>query len=90
MEFKNNNATKNNRISGCISSTNSNIKLGSVVLELDYETAWALCNVLTKEMIVEHPYLDRCQHEPLIKLGEAIGMYCGHSNANFITEALDK
>ena len=82
-EFKDNNATRCGRLSGSIESTKSNIVLGTVNISLDARTAYALCNVLCNDQIIKHPYLERSQHDPLIKLGEAIAAFCGHSNANF-------
>jgi hypothetical protein len=80
--MKNNKATKCGNITGTIVATESSIKLGTIDLTLDSDTAYALCNVLDKDLIGKHPYLDKGQREPLIKLGEAIAVYCGHSNEN--------
>lgn len=80
--MKNNKATMCGGINGAIVGTESRIELGTVTVTLDAKTAYALCNVLGGESIMKHPYLNTSQREPLIKLGEAIAVYCGHSNEN--------
>ena len=80
--MKNNKATKCGEIGGAIVGTVSRIELETVKVTLDSKTAYALCNVLGEESIKKHPYLNTDQREPLIKLGEAIAVYCGHSNEN--------
>jgi len=80
--MKNNKATKCGGIQGAIVGTDSRIELGTVKIVLDSKTAYALCNVLCEESIKKHPYLNTDQREPLIRLGEAIAVYCGHSNEN--------
>lgn len=80
--MKNNKATKCGNIAGAIAATESSIKVGTIEVTLDSSTAYALCNVLSKDLIEKHPYLDIGQREPLIKLGEAIAIYCDHSNAD--------
>jgi hypothetical protein len=83
MELKINNATHSGRMAGSIVGTDSKIELGTVNLELDLKTAFALCNVLCENKIINHEYLGRDQHQPLINLGKAIAAYCGHSSADF-------
>jgi hypothetical protein len=81
--MKNNNATSCSNIQGHIRSTkDSYIRLGTINLTLDTETAYALCNILSKELIEEHMHLAECQKEPLVKLGEAISIFCDHPNQN--------
>ena len=79
-----NNGTCCGNLSGAIVGAGDNrIRLGSVALTLDYDTAYALCNVLTEDKIGKHAYLESDQRPPLINLGKALAAFCDHSNARF-------
>jgi len=85
MKRLGNNAIKCDEMQGAIEKTESNIKVGTLKIELDGDTAWALCNVLSKTHIEKEcvMQLDKNQHDCLIKLGEAIAAFIDHPNRNF-------
>lgn len=69
-------------INGHIDKTNSNVKVSQVRLELDYDTAWALCNVLT--FPIDKTLIDKNQGIILENLGAAIGQIIDHDAKNNI------
>lgn len=80
--FNGNKATSCGKLGGHIRGTNSWIKLGTISLELDLNTAHALCNVLCPEDINKNHDLGEAHRKSLIKLGAAIAAFCDHSNAD--------
>lgn len=85
MERLGNKAVCGDEMQGAIRKTESKIKAGTLKIELDTETAWALCNILSKSHIEEEcgRRIDKCQHEGLINLGAAIGAFIDHPNRKF-------
>jgi hypothetical protein len=85
MKRLGNKAIKSDEMQGVIDGTNSSIEVGTLRLELDRDTAWALCNVLSKNHIENEcvMQLDKNQYNSLIKLGSAIGAFIDHSNREF-------
>lgn len=74
-------------LTGHIMTTDSRIRIKTIQLDLDFETAYALCNVLHWEQ------LDRMkgvcvadQIKLLLSLGAAIGQLVEHSSKYNITE----
>jgi hypothetical protein len=66
-------------INGHIKGTKSFITIDKIKLELDFDTAWALCNLLDESTISKNT--DKCQREGLINLGIAIGTVIDHGIA---------
>ena len=85
MQRLGNNAVSSDELQGSIEKTASEIKLGSVEVTLDRATAWALCNVLSKNHIEKEcvSCLEKNQHESLIKLGAAIAAFIDHPSRDF-------
>lgn len=81
-----NNGTRCNELQGAISGTNgSSIKTSKIELELDSDTAFALCNLLGEEAVKgEHmKYINREQQECLIGLGKALAAFVDHPLRDF-------
>jgi len=70
------------KLSGHIRGTDSHIKVKTVTVDLDYDTAWALCNLLHDFNLESSPNLETSQKTPLINLGSAIGRIIGHGTQN--------
>ena len=85
MKRLGNNAVCSDEMQGAIEQTYSRIEVGTLKIELDRDTAWALCNVLSKDHIEKEcgMQLDKNQHDGLIKLGAAIGAFVDHPNRDF-------
>ena len=84
MKRLGNNAIRCGNLQGHIKDTKSEIKLLSVEIKLDSETAWALCNILSKGSIEKsRGSLEKCQVQKLISLGEALAAFVDHPNGNF-------
>lgn len=85
MKRLGNNAVRSDEMQGAIEKTNSHIEVGTIKLELDHKTAWALCNILGKNHIEKEcgMQLEKDQHDGLIKLGAAIGAFIDHPNRQF-------
>lgn len=85
MKRLGNNAVMCNEMQGAIEKTKSRISVQSLNLELDRETAWALCNLLDPSNIEKrsNAYLEDNQKPMLIKLGAAIGAFLDHPNRQF-------
>ena len=69
-------------LSGHIRETQSRIKVSEVSLELDSETAYALCNILQKSALENSHSLEKCQKVKLVNLGAALGRIFGHRSQN--------
>lgn len=78
--------TSSGDLSGHIKKTESWIRIKTIQVDLDYETAYALCNVL------HHSELDKLQGvclpeqlQRLLHLGAAIGQLVEHSSKYNVT-----
>ena len=67
------NGTQSGSLFGAIKQTESYITLHSVRLVIDYENAYALCNVLHDKSLKESNYLESDQRAKLSSLGTALG-----------------
>jgi hypothetical protein len=70
-------------INGHIAGTEDcRIKVKIITLELDHETAWALCNVLRDSDLQKmRNILDKDQIEKLSWVGAAIGQFIDHKSS---------
>lgn len=83
MKRLGNNAISCGDLQGHIKGTKSEVRLSSVEVKLDGETAWALCNILSKNNIEKSKgVLEKCQMQKLINLGEALAAFVDHPNRN--------
>lgn len=70
-------------LTGAIEGTNtSHIKVSHICLDLDHATAWALCNMLTDEVLEKAYSIEGKQKDTLSNLGAAIGRLIDHHAAN--------
>lgn len=70
-------------LSGYLECTKSSqIAVSEITLRLDYETAYALCNLLTDSAIQESTRLEKDQAAAMANLGAAIGRLIDHHAAN--------
>ena len=68
-------------INGSISqSADSSIKVSNIDVNLDFDLAWALCNILTDDVI--DTTLNKSQRIVLSNLGAGIGRMIDHPSAN--------
>ena len=74
-------------INGHIKDTESWIKAKSVEINLDYKTAWALCNLLTKDELTESAALGADQKKRLLNLGQVLGRFIDHGASKNLSEA---
>lgn len=73
-----NDALRCDGLLGMVKHTETTITAITLTLNLDKTTGIYLCDVLDKAKVIECPYLDRVQHEPLIDLGLQIAPHFGH------------
>lgn len=67
-----------------IVGTGSRVDLGSVQLTLSASDAYALCNLLHRDFLDERAggTVNQEQKEALLKIGQALGAFVEHSNAD--------
>lgn len=68
-------------VQGFIKDTHSHISVNELNLKLDSETAWALCNLLNKDVINKTNEVCKGQRAGLIQLGKAIAKFVDHPNS---------
>lgn len=66
-----------------IIGTGSRVDLATVQLTLSASDAYALCNLLHRDFLEERAggTVNKQQKEALLKIGEALGAFVEHSNA---------
>lgn len=84
MKRLGNNAVKCNQLQGSIKETESEIKLNSINLKLDSNTAWGLCNLLAESSLNDaDKYINDNQKNELVNLGKAIAAFIDHPSRDF-------
>ncbi len=70
-------------INGTIEKTvDSSIKISNIDINLDFDTAWALCNLLTDDAIERAKAVEGKQIDQMSNLGAALGRMIDHDSAN--------
>lgn len=72
---------KSGQLNGAINNTDSAIRVDVICLKLDYETAWALCNLLLSDSIKRSLALESGQVPGMLSLGSVIGQLIDHPSA---------
>ena len=73
-------------VNGAIRGTSSEIRVKLITLDLDAKTAFALCNILTRQSLETNTSINKMQIEPLAAVGAAIGQLIDHGAAKNMEE----
>jgi hypothetical protein len=72
------NGTSSGNLSGHIRNTESWIKVNTITVDFDFNTAYALCNLLMDSDLKKSHCLERDQVDKLSSLGAALGRIVEH------------